>query len=263
MQRLISWNVASVRARLPVLTKLLEKYQPDFLLLQEIKATEETFPFLDFHLMGYNGYINGEKGFNGVALLSKKNLKNPVFNLPLEQSENSARFIQAETENSTVIISVYVPNGTPPEKNPEDNSKLVYKLEWLKALNQHLITLQKTNKNIILAGDFNVIEKEEDVYNPAHFQGGALMNKPVQQLFADLLNIPLKETVRQFNPEPNTYSFWDFQRAAWNRNNGIFLDKILISPTLSVTDCQILKEVRGWEKTSDHAPILFETEEIL
>lgn len=255
MQKIISWNVASVRARLPALMKFLTAESPDILFLQEIKATEETFPFFDLKLTGYSAVISGQKSYNGVAVLSREPLRAVQPFLP--NFADQARFIRGETADGTVLISVYVPNGTPPEKDPTDTSRLDYKLHWFSALTDHVRELRAKGRSVIVGGDFNVIEHDTDVYRPDLFRGGALMNPPVQRAFEQFQDIPMINMIRRFHPNPQTYSFWDFQGGAWPRNHGILLDAILVSPDLSkrVTAARIYREVRGWKGTSDHAPV--------
>lgn len=255
MQKIISWNVASVRARLPTLLKFLATEQPDILFLQEIKATDDNFPFFDLRLAGYSAVISGQKGYNGVAVLSREPLK--VVQTSLPDFADQARFVRADSPDGIVWISVYVPNGTPPEKDPTDTSRLDYKLRWFQALTDTVRGLRAEGRSVIIGGDFNVIERDTDVYRPDLFRGGALMNPSVQQAFAQLQATPMINMIRRFCPDPQTYSFWDFQGGAWPRNNGILLDAILVSPDLSerVTAARIYREVRGWEGTSDHAPV--------
>lgn len=256
MQKIISWNVASIRARMPALTKLLETEQPDIVLLQEIKAEENNFPFFDLKIAGYNAVISGQKSYNGVAILSKTKLENVQPELFHESENPQARFIQATTGDLT-IISVYVPNGNPPEKDPQDKTKLLYKLKWMDALNKHISELLNKGQNFILGGDFNVIELDSDVYNPEIFRDNALMLPAVRQKYAELTNQAITNTIRLKNPEPHTYSFWDFQMGAWARNSGMLLDALFINNDLKdkVDQAGVLKEVRGWDKTSDHAPV--------
>ena len=256
MQKIISWNVASIRARLPALQKLLAEEAPDVVLLQEIKAEENTFPFFDLKTWGYNAVIFGQKSYNGVAILSKEKPQNIKTNFGMPDDPLQARFIQAEIGDLTVIC-VYVPNGNPPEKNPEDSTKLVYKLAWMDALNQHLQMLLNEHKNFVLGGDFNVIEYDSDVYNPEVFRNNALMLPEVREQYAKLTHLAVTNAIRLKNPEPHTYSFWDFQMAAWPRNKGILLDALFVNNELKdhIKEAGILKHVRGWEKTSDHAPV--------
>ena len=256
MQKIISWNVASIRARMDALTKLLTEESPDIVLLQEIKAEESNFPFFDLKLLGYDAAISGQKSYNGVAILSKQHPTNIQTTLFKTEEEQQARFIQADIGNFT-IISVYVPNGNPPEKDPNDQTKLLYKLKWMEALKNHLADLIAAHKNIILGGDFNVIERDSDVYNPELFRNNSLMLPAVRQKYADITQLPIVNAIRLKNPEPHTYSFWDFQMGAWQRNNGMLLDALFINSELKdqIENAMVLKSVRGWEKTSDHAPV--------
>ena len=259
MQKIISWNVASIRARWPVFKNLLRQESPDIVLLQEIKATEDTFPIMDCQMEGYHAYISGQKGFNGVAILSRCPLKNITTQLPNLSQEDSeqARFIQAENENNITFICVYIPNGNPPEKDPTDTSRLAYKHRWMHALTKHISNLIHEEKKLVLGGDFNVIERDDDVYNPDLYRSNALMLPSVRSDFGDLTRLPIDNLIRRFNPTPHTYSFWDFQGGAWPKNNGMLLDYLFVSHNLShkAETASIYKDVRGWPKTSDHAPI--------
>ena len=214
------------------------------------------FPFFDLKIAGYNAVISGQKSYNGVAILAKSGLTNIQTQLFPETENPQARFIQATVDDLTVI-SVYVPNGNPPEKDPQDQTKLLYKLKWMDTLNQHIHTLLQEHKNFVLGGDFNVIERDSDVYNPEIFRDNALMLPEVRQKYAELTAQAVTNTIRLKNPEPHTYSFWDFQMGAWTRNSGMLLDALFVNNALTdrVQQAGILKHVRGWEKTSDHAPI--------
>ena len=259
MQQIISWNVASVRSRMPVLSKFLQENQPDIVFLQEIKATEENFPFLDFKALGYEAVISGQKAYNGVAILSKiplKDVMRELPHLPLTDSPQ-ARFIQGRLPDGTILVSVYVPNGTAPMNDPTDTSRLEYKLKWMQVFTDYIDALIQSGKQVLIGGDFNVIERDTDVYNPEVFRDSSLMVPPVREAFEKFSKLALINLVRQFNPDPNTYSFWDFQGGAWPRNHGILLDFFFATKELAdmVKSASIYREVRGWEKTSDHAPI--------
>lgn len=260
MQQIISWNVASVRSRMPVLAKFLQDRQPDIVLLQEIKATEENFPFLDFKALGYEAVISGQKAYNGVAVLSRLPLKNIIRELSNAPITNpiQARFIQATLPDDTIIISVYIPNGSAPLNDPTDTSRLMYKLEWMQAFTDYVKDLIQSGKQVLIGGDFNVIERDSDVYDPDHFQDSSLMVPPVREAFQKFNELPLTNLIRQFNPDEHTYSFWDFQGGAWPRNHGILLDFFFATEKLAtmIKETKIYREVRGWEKTSDHAPIV-------
>lgn len=257
MQKIISWNVASLRARMPALKRLLEEERPDVVCVQETKATEETFPAFELQLAGYKAALAGQKSYNGVAILARQPLTDVIARLPtLDESEPQARFIQATLPDGCVVISVYVPNGNPPERDPADTSRLNYKLKWLDALARHMDSLLQSDKKIILCGDFNVIVRDTDVYNPQAFEGNALMLPAVRAAFAKITALPLVNALREKHPEEHLYSFWDFQMGAWQRNWGILLDYIFTSSATGIADCRVLKDVRGWDKTSDHAPVM-------
>ncbi|MBR5130430.1 MAG: exodeoxyribonuclease III [Alphaproteobacteria bacterium] len=260
--KVISWNVASVRARIDTLNRFLLEYEPDIVLLQEIKATDETFPFFDFKTAGYHSIICGQKSYNGVAILSKEPIKKTQTTLPNfdEPEPQQARFIEAVLSDDTHLICVYVPNGNPPANNPSDTSRLDYKLRWMEALNSYIQSLLKDNKSIILGGDFNVIVKDSDVYSPNLYRNNALMVPAVREKFNELSALPLTNVIRHFHPEEHYYSFWDFMGGAYPRNLGMLLDYFFVSYNIAkgLTDGGVYKEVRGWNKTSDHAPIWFE-----
>ena len=263
MQKIISWNVASVRARMPVLTEFLRAEKPDVVLLQEIKATEETFPFWDLKMEGYEAVISGQKGYNGVAILSRQPLKNKI--TTLVGFEDQARFVSGETETGVIVISVYVPNGNPPQKDPADTSKLIYKLAWMKALGDYVAELIRGGRSVVLGGDFNVIERESDVYAPDLFRESALMIPNVQEAYRKITEGHLQNMIRKFYPEPHTYSFWDFQGGAWPKNDGILLDAIWVTSGVAekVEGATIYKSIRALKGTSDHVPVGIELKESL
>lgn len=259
MQTLISWNVASVRARLPALLKLLQMEKPDILLLQEIKATEETFPFEALKAAGYHAVISGQKSWNGVAILSRvpcESVRQNLIGLSPEEALQ-ARFIEGVFPDDTHVISLYVPNGNPPEKEPEDTRRFQYKLRWMAALNAYLKDLIRAQKRVIIGGDFNVIERDTDVYEPDLFRTNAVMRPEVRTAFQQLYHLPLYNAVRDKNPSETLYTFWDFKGGSWPRNLGMTLDYFFVSEAVqkSVRAAGVLRGVRGWEKTSDHAPI--------
>ncbi len=258
MKKIISWNVASIRARMDTLLKMLNEQQPDIVFLQEIKVEEEKFPFFELKAAGYNCVISGQKSWNGVAILSKEPLTLKA--TALSGFEDQARFVEALTNDGTHLISVYVPNGQAPASNPTDTSRLEYKLKWLAALREHLSKLEK----YIIGGDFNVISQDKDVYNPALFTDSVLMIPPVRKAFDELLNLPIENPIRALHNDEVFYTFWDFQGGAWPRNHGIFLDYIFLSQDCfkgKVRNGDVLKEYRSCEKPSDHAPIFIELEE--
>lgn len=255
MQKIVSWNVASLRARMPLVDAFLEKEQPDLLLLQEVKTETEKFPVLDFQSKGYDALVSGQKSWNGVAILSKTPME--LVQSALPGFEDQARFIEVTTPNGVHVISVYVPNGTAPANNPEDTSRLAYKLKWMDALIAHVQSLTDRQIPFILGGDFNVIYQDGDVYDPELFRDSALMVQPVRDKLTQLLNTGVFHALRHFHPKDGFYTFWDFQGGAWPRNHGIFLDALFVSPTLAaqVTQADVMKAWRGEMKPSDHAPV--------
>lgn len=253
--QIVSWNVASIRARLPLLLRFLEQKQPDIVFLQEIKATEDVFPFQAVQNAGFYAYINGQKGFNGVAVLSKEPFEKIEVSLH-GFSDSQARFIAAH-QKERVYLCVYAPNGAPPANNPADTSRLTYKLEWYRALSQTVEDFINQGKSVILGGDFNVIEEDMDVYDAALFQDSPLMVPPVRKAFKDITTKPLVSTLKTVVKERPVYSYWDFQMGAFRRNLGILLDYIFIGDSLKnqLIDAGVYKEYRSLDKPSDHAPV--------
>ncbi|MBP5161039.1 MAG: exodeoxyribonuclease III [Alphaproteobacteria bacterium] len=252
---LMSWNVASIRARMGLLSQVLSTQQPDIVLLQEVKTLPEQFPWEQLKDLGYQAVLSGEKAFNGVAILAKEPLtevKTAFDDMPQTQ----ARFIQARWHDYTVVC-VYVPNGAPPMNQPEDTSRLAYKLAWFDAFNAYMKTLLAEGRPVILGGDFNVIAQPTDVYNPDVFAGGVLMCDEVLERFDRLQKLPMVNALRCFHKEPHLYSFWDFQGGAWQRNNGILLDAVFVSADVKdrLQDAYLQKELRAAEKPSDHVPL--------
>ena len=255
MKKIISWNVASIRARMDLLKKMLTEQNPDIVFLQEIKTQEEQFPFFDLLSLGYHAVISGQKAWNGVAILSKEPLK--FTSSSLQGFEDQARFVEAQLSDGTLLISVYVPNGQAPANNPLDTSRLEYKLKWMKALYNYLLD----KKDFIIGGDFNVIYKDEDVYNPGLFTDSALMVAPVRTAFEEFLSLPIENPLRDFHSDKPFYTFWDFQGGAWPKNHGIFLDYIFLSNSFSKNEigrADVLTEYRSCTKPSDHAPVIVE-----
>ena len=224
-------------------------------MLQEVKTLPEQFPWERLQELGYHAVLNGEKAFNGVAILAKEPLTDVKTSFP-DMPQTQARFIQARWQDCT-LVCVYVPNGAPPMSQPEDTSRLAYKLAWLDAFNAYMKSLLGQGKPVILGGDFNVIAQPTDVYNPDVFAGGVLMCDSVLQRFEALQKLPLINALRHFHDETHLYSFWDFQGGAWQRNNGILLDAVFVSADMQnrLKDAYLQKELRAAEKPSDHVPL--------
>ena len=236
-----SWNVNSVRARLDNIKDYLNKFSPDIVMMQEIKTQDETFPYDDFSSLDYESHVFGQKSYNGVAIISKQKLEN--IRLDLIKDKN----IQ--------IINIYTPNG-----NPVDTDKYTYKKEWLDNLIKQLKTLSKKNANIILGGDFNIIPSAEDVYNVKSFENDALYRLEIRKKLREMINLGFHDAYRHVHNDKEGFTFWDYMRGAWQKNNGMRIDHFLVSNSLLniVKNVNINKEPRGKEKPSDHTPIEIE-----
>ncbi len=249
-----SWNVNSVRARIENIKNYLLKYKPDILMMQEIKTEDVNFPYDDFSSMDYESHVFGQKSYNGVAIVSKGKLKNVKTNLIKDKLKQS-RIISAELEHkkkNIQLINIYTPNG-----NPVDTEKYDYKKKWLDDLIKQLKNLIKKNQNIILAGDFNIIPAAEDVYNPKSFEDDALFRLEIRKKLREMINLGLNDVYRHFNETKEGYTFWDYMRGAWQKNNGMRIDHFLVSNSLidQIKSININKDPRGREKPSDHTPI--------
>ena len=252
--KITSWNVNSVRARIENIKSYLLKYKPDILMMQEIKTEDINFPYDDFSSMNYESHVFGQKSYNGVAIISKGKLKNIKTDLIKDKLKQS-RIISAEFEFKKKIvqlINIYTPNG-----NPVDTEKYDYKKSWMDQLIKQLKKLSKKNSNIILAGDFNVIPAAEDVYNVKSFEDDALYRLEIRKKFREILNIGLNDVYRHFNETKEGYTYWDYMRGAWQKNNGMRIDHFLISSNLlnEIKSVNINKNPRGKLKPSDHTPI--------
>ena len=249
-----SWNVNSVRARIENIKSYLLKYKPDILMMQEIKTEDLNFPYDDFSSMDYESHVFGQKSYNGVAIISKGKLKNIKKDLIKDKLKQS-RIISAEMEykkKNIQLINIYTPNG-----NPVDTEKYDYKKKWLNDLIKQLKNLNKKNQNIILAGDFNIIPSAEDVYNPKSFEDDALFRLEIRKKLREIINLGFNDVYRHFNETKEGYTFWDYMRGAWQKNNGMRIDHFLVSNSLidKIKSININKDPRGREKPSDHTPI--------
>ena len=249
-----SWNVNSVRARIDNIKSYLLKYKPNILMMQEIKTEDVNFPYDDFSSMDYESHVFGQKSYNGVAIISNRKLKNIKTDLIKDKLKQS-RIISAELEykkKNIQLINIYTPNG-----NPVDTEKYDYKKKWLDDLIKQLKSLIKKNQNIILAGDFNIIPAAEDVYNPKSFEDDALFRLEIRKRLREMINLGFNDVYRRFNETKEGYTFWDYMRGAWQKNNGMRIDHFLVSNSLidQIKSININKDPRGREKPSDHTPI--------
>ena len=255
--KISSWNVNSVRARIENIKDYLNKFSPNILLMQEIKTEEKNFPFNEFEDLGYHSYVFGQKSYNGVAIISKKKLENVSTDI-IKDKLKQARTISAEFEfkkRKILVINIYTPNG-----NPVDTEKYDYKKNLLNHLTKLLKKLGQKNENIILSGDFNIIPAAEDVYNAKSFEDDALFRLEIRKKYREILNMGYVDSYRHKYPDTEGYTFWDYMRGAWQKNNGMRIDHFLLSNSLIniLKNVSINKTPRGKEKPSDHTPIEIE-----
>lgn len=253
--KLATWNVNSIKMRTEAAVDWLREASPDALCLQEIKCQEAAFPRAVFEDLGYNIVLQGQKTFNGVAILSKWPLSDMRIGLPGMAHDEQARYVEAVIspgENAFRIASIYLPNGNPP-----DTGKYAYKLEWMQALTEHVGTLLTYEEPLILAGDYNVIPEPADVYDASGWTEDALFRIETRRAFRKLLNHGLTDAFRACDARAEQYSFWDYQAGAWQRNRGLRIDHLLLSPEAAarLERCGIDKYMRGREKPSDHVPV--------
>tara|TARA_B100000029_G_scaffold428448_1_gene438359 strand:- start:115 stop:891 length:777 start_codon:yes stop_codon:yes gene_type:complete len=255
--KISSWNVNSIRARITNVIDYLKYSNPDVLMLQEIKTEEKNFPFEDLKNIGYESKVFGQKSYNGVALLSKINITD-VNTKFVKDINNQSRIITADIKNKSKkikIINVYVPNG-----NPINTDKYEYKKKWYKSFNKKVKKTLTENKNIIIAGDFNVIPEEIDVHDYKKYENDALFKLEIRNLFKELIKLGFYDTYRYFNKNKQEYTFWDYMAGSWQKNNGMRIDHFLISNDLinDIKNINIDKKPRGKIKPSDHTPIELE-----
>ena len=250
-----TYNVNGVNGRLPVLLRWLKERQPDIVCLQELKAPEEKFPNRDLEKAGYRAIWHGQKSWNGVAILAKGALPLETRRgLPGDPEDIHSRYIEAEVGTVT-IGCLYLPNG-----NPAPGARWEYKLKWFERLTKHAKGLVKSEKPTILAGDFNVMPTDLDVYKPERWRDDALFRPEVRAAFAKLIKQGWTDAVRQLHPNERIYTFWDYFRNAYVRDAGLRIDHLLLNPAIAprLKAAAVDKNVRGWEKSSDHAPTWIE-----
>ncbi|MSP42698.1 MAG: exodeoxyribonuclease III [Alphaproteobacteria bacterium] len=253
--KIVTWNVNSLKARLPLVLDYLRAAKPDVALLQETKSTDDSFPTLEIEELGYNIARHGQKSYNGVAILSKLQLEDVRSGLPGDPADDQARYIEAVIAapgRPVRVASIYAPNG-----NPVETPKFDYKLAWLARLQTHAAELLAYEEALVLGGDMNVILSDDDVYDPRAWEGDALFRPESIGALRTILNLGMTDAYRACHTEPHRYTFWDYQAAAWSKDHGIRIDYLLLSPqaTDRLQACAIDKQVRGWEKPSDHVPV--------
>jgi exodeoxyribonuclease-3 len=253
--KIATYNVNGVNGRLPVLLRWLKETSPDIVCLQELKAPQEKFPENAIQDAGYNACWHGQKSWNGVAILTRnKQVKEVRRALPGDPEDVHSRYLEAMIDG-ILVGCLYLPNG-----NPAPGPKLEYKLRWLERLTAHAAELYASKKPVVLTGDYNVIPTELDVYKPERWVDDALFRPEVRAAFKTLVEQGWTDAIRKLHPDETIYTFWDYFRNAYGRNAGLRIDHFLLSPQLNsrLVAAGVDKNVRGWEKSSDHAPVWIE-----
>lgn len=250
--KIATYNVNGINGRLPVLLRWLEEARPDIVCLQELKAPDEKFPEKAITDAGYNALWHGQKSWNGVAILTRGlEMEEICRTLPGDETDVHSRYIEAMIEGM-VICCLYLPNG-----NPAPGPKFDYKLRWFERLTERAETLLGFRTPVILAGDFNVMPTEQDVYKPERWVKDALFRPETRAAYHNLAAQGWTDAIRHLYPDETIYTFWDYFRQAYQRNAGLRIDHFLLSPELKdrLQEAGVDTHVRGWEKTSDHAPV--------
>ncbi len=255
--KIATYNVNGVNGRLPVLLRWLNESKPDIVCLQELKAPQEKFPEKAIADAGYNAIWHGQKSWNGVAILSRDlHIEEVRRALPGDPEDSHSRYIEAVV-NDMIIGCLYLPNG-----NPAPGPKFDYKLKWFQRLTEHAETLLAADKPVILTGDFNVMPTELDVYKPERWVNDALFRPETRLAFKNLVAQGWIDAIRMLYPDEKIYTFWDYFRNAFGRDAGLRIDHFLLSKHFKkrLKKAGVDREVRSWEKTSDHAPVWIELE---
>ena len=253
--KIATWNVNSIKARHDNVVGWLRQAEPDVACLQEIKSVDEAFPAAAFEDLGYNVATHGQKTYNGVAIFSRAPIDELIVGLPGDDTDDQARYLEAVIPAGDSVVrvaSIYLPNG-----NPVDTEKYPYKLAWMDRLIVRAQALLACEEAFVLAGDYNVIPDADDVHDPAAWNGDALFRAETHEKFRMLVNLGLTDALRACNNTPGQYSFWDYQGGAWQKDHGIRIDHLLLSPQAAdmLSACDMDKHVRAWERPSDHVPV--------
>jgi len=255
--RIATYNINGINARLETVKAWLTAEQPDVALLQEIKKPDDGFPRAEIEELGYQVEIHGQKSFNGVAILSRLPLEDVSRGLPGDEADEQARWIEATVmgEKPVRVVCLYLPNG-----NPAPGPKYDYKLGWMARMEARIRELLTYEEPLIFAGDYNIIPQKEDAHRPQDWVNDALFLPASRQAFRRMLNLGMTEAFRTLVPGPGHYTFWDFQRGSWERDDGIRIDHFLLSPEAAdlIQRVWIEKEARAKEKPSDHVPAWLE-----
>jgi exodeoxyribonuclease III len=249
--KIVTYNLNGIRARLPRLLEYLEEEKPDLVCLQELKCADDGVPAADIEAAGYGAIWHGQKGFNGVAILRRGEApKLRRMGLPGDPEDAQSRYIEAEADG-IVLASIYLPNG-----NPIGTEKFDYKLAWMERLREHAASLLAEERPVVLAGDYNVIPTDEDVFSPRAMAKDALMQPESRAAFRRIVHQGWTDAIRVRHPEGPVWTFWDYQAGCWQRDAGFRIDHLLLSPHAAdrIEDAGVDKAHRGREKASDHAP---------
>ena len=258
--KIVTWNVNSINARIEHLVKFIKKDRSDIYLIQELKCINGSFPYEELEKLGYNCYVNGQKAWNGVAILSKNKLKIHNIKLPTFNEDVQSRFLETEIKinkikNPIKLFCIYLPNG-----NPIQTEKFDYKIKWMKKFNEYIIDLYNKNNPIIIGGDFNVIPTDDDVYSPENFKNDACAHPMTRKQYRILINNGFTDTIKFFLEGKTNWTFWGYRGGGWQKGNGLRIDHFLTSPEVTdlVMKVDINREPRGWENASDHTPVILE-----
>ena len=251
--KIATWNVNSLKVRLPQVLQWLQDNPVDVLCLQETKLTDDKFPLTELEEAGYQAVFAGQKTYNGVAILSRHPMSDVVKNNPRFADEQQ-RLIGA-TINGIRIVCAYIPNG-----QAIDSDKYAYKLQWLSALQDWIAEESRAHGELVLTGDFNIAPDDRDVHDPQAWQGSVLVSEPERNAFRHLQELGLKDAFRLFEQPEKTYSWWDYRMLGFQKNKGLRIDHILLSEKLALrcTHCSIDRTPRKWQQPSDHAPVVAE-----
>ncbi len=255
--KIATYNVNGVNGRLPVLLRWLAEAEPDIVCLQELKAPQEKFPLEAIQNAGYQAIWHGQKSWNGVAILTRDTGGREISRgLPGDEEDTQSRYLEVFTAD-LLICCLYLPNG-----NPAPGPKFEYKLKWFERLSRHAEGLLKKGLPVVLTGDFNVMPTDMDVYKPERWVDDALFRPETRAAFAGLMGQGWTDAIRTLYPGQKIYTFWDYFRNAYGRDAGLRIDHFLLSPAVAgrLRSGGVDKHVRGWEKTSDHAPVWIELE---
>ena len=255
--KIATWNVNSIKARLPLVLDWLATAAPDVALLQETKTVAEGFPELEIGDLGYNVAVVGQKSYNGVAILAKRPIEDVVTALPGDDEDAEARYVEAVV-GDVRVASIYLPNG-----NPVDSAKFPYKLRWMERLYHHARDLLAFNEAFVLGGDYNIAPTDDDIYDPVAWADDALCRPDSRAAFRKIVFLGLTEAYRALHTAPGAYSFWDYQKGRWPRDEGLRIDHLLLSPQAAdrLAACDIDRGPRGKERASDHTPVWCELRE--